>query len=85
MAILDNEGNEVPLGEVGKIFVRSQLVMDAYMNLPELTAETFKGGWLHIGDGGRRDDRGHLFIVNRKKDTIITSGSNVFSRGPTTY
>jgi fatty-acyl-CoA synthase len=81
VVILDDEGNEVPLGEVGEICVRSPLVMDAYMNLPELTADTLKGGWLHTGDVGRRDDRGYLFIVDRKKDMIITSGSNVFSRG----
>ncbi|WP_327287838.1 AMP-binding protein [Streptomyces sp. NBC_01198] len=81
VALLDKDGHEVTDGEVGEICVRNRTAMRWYKNLPELTAETFRHGWLHTGDMGRMDERGYLYIVDRLKDMIITSGSNVFSRG----
>ena len=80
VALLDQDGHAVPEGEPGEICVRSQSAMDGYWNLPELTAEALRGGWLHTGDVGRRDERGYLTIVDRKKDMIISGGFNVFPR-----
>jgi fatty-acyl-CoA synthase len=80
VALLDDEGQEVPDGEPGEICVRGPLVMKEYLNKPEQTAEAFKFGWLHTGDVARADDRGFLTIVDRKKDMIVTGGFNVFPR-----
>jgi fatty-acyl-CoA synthase len=81
VAVLDDEGNKVADGEVGELCVRSPLVMDGYRNLPELTAEAFKFGWLHTGDVGFQDENGYLYIMDRKKDMIIVNSSNVFAQG----
>ncbi|KUJ39915.1 hypothetical protein ADL25_19320 [Streptomyces sp. NRRL F-5122] len=81
VAILDDEGNEVSTGNTGEICVRSPLAMNGYHRRPGLTEEVFAHGWLHTGDIGRVDDRGYVFIVDRKKDMIIRNGVNVFSRG----
>ncbi|HEX6451907.1 MAG TPA: AMP-binding protein [Trebonia sp.] len=81
VAILDEDGNEVAAGESGEVCVRTPLAMDGYRNLPELTAETFRFGWLHTGDIGRKDEDDYLYILDRKKDMIIVSGTNVFARG----
>jgi fatty-acyl-CoA synthase len=81
VSILGEEGDEVANGDVGEVCVRTPLAMDGYRNLPELTAEVFRFGWLHTGDMGRKDERGYLYIMDRKKDMIIVNGSNVFARG----
>jgi len=80
LALLDDDNKEVPSGEAGEICVRAPLVMAGYHGLPEQTAEAFAGGWMHTGDVGRFDDDGFLYIVDRKKDMIITGGFNVFPR-----
>jgi fatty-acyl-CoA synthase len=80
LALLDDDCNEVPEGEAGEICVRGPLVMAGYHGLPEQTAEAFAGGWMHTGDVGRLDDDGFLYIVDRKKDMIVTGGFNVFPR-----
>lgn len=80
LALLDDDSQRVPEGEPGEICVRGPLVMAGYHNLGDQTAEAFKGGWLHTGDVGRFDDDGFLYIVDRKKDMIITGGFNVFPR-----
>jgi fatty-acyl-CoA synthase len=80
LVLLDDDHNEVPHGESGEICVRGPLVMAGYRGLPEQTAEAFEGGWLHTGDVGRFDDDGFLYIVDRKKDMIISGGFNVFPR-----
>jgi acyl-CoA synthetase (AMP-forming)/AMP-acid ligase II len=77
--IVDPDGAEVPCGDVGEVIVRGDNVMRGYWNRPEDTAEAVRDGWLHTGDGGRLDDRGYLFIVDRIKDMIITGGENVYS------
>ena len=69
---------EVPQGEVGEICVRSPLAMDGYWKRPEETAATLRSGWLHTGDMARKDEEGYLYIVDRKKDMIISGGFNVF-------
>ena len=80
VALLDDDMNEVPQGDPGEICVRGPLVMKGYWNKPEATEEAFKGGWLHTGDVARRDEKGFLTIVDRKKDMIVSGGFNVFPR-----
>ncbi|UCH29091.1 MAG: AMP-binding protein [Myxococcales bacterium] len=80
LALLDDENQPVAEGEAGEICVRAPLVMEGYNGLPEQTEEAFAGGWLHTGDVGRFDDDGYLYIVDRKKDMIVTGGFNVFPR-----
>jgi fatty-acyl-CoA synthase len=78
--IFDDQDREVPVGEAGEICVRAPHVMAEYWKRPEQSAETLKHGWLHTGDIARADDRGYLFILDRKKDMIVTGGFNVFPR-----
>uniref|UniRef100_UPI00356B138B AMP-binding enzyme n=1 Tax=Zhongshania sp. TaxID=1971902 RepID=UPI00356B138B len=73
------DGNPVAINEPGEICVRGPLLMDGYRD-PELTAEAFKGGWLHTGDVAVRDADGFLRIVDRTKDMIVTGGFNVYPR-----
>jgi len=79
-ALLDEAGNQVPVGEPGEICVSGPLLSGGYWNLPEATAETFSGGWLHTGDVAREDEDGFWHIVDRTKDMIVTGGFNVFPR-----
>ncbi|MGE5129090.1 MAG: AMP-binding protein [Sphingomonadaceae bacterium] len=78
--LLDDDGNEVPVGEVGEICVRGPLVMPGYWNKPEETARALRHGWLYTGDLARRDADGFIYIVDRSKDMIITGGFNVYPR-----
>jgi fatty-acyl-CoA synthase len=78
--ILDADDHELPVGEPGEICIRAQHVMAEYWKRPAETAETLKNGWLHTGDIARRDERGYLFILDRKKDMIISGGFNIFPR-----
>jgi long-chain acyl-CoA synthetase len=78
--ILDDDGHELPRGEVGEICARSPGVMQAYWNSPQATAEALRDGWLHTGDLGYCDREGYVFIVDRKKDLIIRGGFNVYPR-----
>jgi fatty-acyl-CoA synthase len=80
VALLDDEGNEVPQGEPGEICARGPLVMNGYWNKPEQTEEAFKFGWLHTGDVAKADEQGFLTIVDRKKDMIVSGGFNIFPR-----
>jgi fatty-acyl-CoA synthase len=80
VALLDDAGNEVPVGEPGEICVRGPLVMAGYWKKPEQTAEALADGWLHTGDIARRDADGFYYIVDRKKDMIVSGGFNVFPR-----
>lgn len=78
--IHDDDDGEVGVGEVGEICAQGRLVSNGYWKRPELTEETFKNGWLHTGDMARRDDEGYYYIVDRKKDMVITGGMNIFPR-----
>jgi fatty-acyl-CoA synthase len=80
VALLDDRGQEVPDGEPGEICVRGPLVMAGYLNMEDLTRQTFSGDWLHTGDVAVRDPQGYLRIVDRKKDMIISGGFNVYPR-----
>jgi long-chain acyl-CoA synthetase len=79
LAILDDDENVLPVGEVGEVCIKGDNVMLGYWNLPDVTADALKGGWLHTGDGGRLDEEGMLFIVDRVKDMIVSGGENVYS------
>jgi len=76
--VVDDDGREVPNGERGEIVVRGPNVMKGYWNRPDATAEVIVDGWFHTGDIGIRDDDGYFFIVDRKKDMIISGGENVY-------
>lgn len=78
--IVDEFGNEVPVGEVGELIVRGPNVMKGYYKLPEETAAALKDGWLYTGDMARMDEEGYFFIVDRKKEMIIVGGYNVYPR-----
>ena len=79
ICIVDVHGNEVPRGTVGEVTARGPGVMLGYWNKPEVTKATVKNGWMHTGDGGRMDDEGYLYIVDRMKDMIVSGGENVYS------
>src|SRR4029453_8678147 len=78
--ILDNDVQEVATGEPGEICVRAPHAMAEYWKRPEQTAQTLKNGWLHTGDIARTDERGYMFILDRKKDMIVSGGFNIFPR-----
>ncbi len=77
--IVDPEGRECAVGEVGEITVRGPMVMQGYWNKPAETAAALKDGWMHTGDGGRLDEDGYLYVVDRIKDMIVSGGENVYS------
>ncbi|MBW2258910.1 MAG: long-chain fatty acid--CoA ligase [Deltaproteobacteria bacterium] len=72
--------NEVPLGEPGELTIKGPQVMRGYRNMPEETASTIRDGWLYTGDICTVDEEGYFYIVDRKKDMIITGGYNVYPR-----
>jgi long-chain acyl-CoA synthetase len=78
--IINEENEELEDTQVGEIIIRSPHVSPGYLNLPESTKETYKNGWLHTGDMGYKDKEGYLFIVDRKKEMIISGGFNIYSR-----
>ena len=80
VAILDDKCQPLPNGDVGEICVKGPIVMSGYWRQPELTKEVFAGGWLHTGDLGYRDELGFYYIVDRKKDMIISGGFNVYPK-----
>jgi acyl-CoA synthetase (AMP-forming)/AMP-acid ligase II len=80
MRILDEAGRDVPRGTVGEICGRGPLMMAGYYKRPDLTAKAVVDGWLHSGDLGYVDDESFLFLVDRKKDMIISGGVNVYPR-----
>jgi acyl-CoA synthetase (AMP-forming)/AMP-acid ligase II len=79
LRIVDDVGKDVAEGEVGEIIIRGPNVTSSYWNAPGVTAETIREGWLHTGDMARMDGDGDIYIVDRKKDMIITGGENVYS------
>ncbi|WP_077078476.1 fatty-acid--CoA ligase FadD5 [Mycobacterium numidiamassiliense] len=76
--VVDENMNDVPLGEVGEIVYRAPTLMNGYWNNPAATAEAFAGGWFHSGDLVRMDDEGYVWVVDRKKDMIISGGENIY-------
>ena len=76
--VVDDAMNDVPAGEVGEIVYRAPTLMSGYWNNPEATAEAFEGGWFHSGDLVRMDEEGYVWVVDRKKDMIISGGENIY-------
>ena len=78
--IVDEEGKDLPRGQIGEVVARGGNISPGYYENPEATRETFREGWLFTGDMGRMDEEGYLFIVERKKDLIIRAGFNVYPK-----
>lgn len=76
--VVDENMNDVPVGEVGEIVYRAPTLMSGYWNNPQATAEAFAGGWFHSGDLVRMDEEGYVWVVDRKKDMIISGGENIY-------
>ena len=76
--IVDERGNDVPQGEVGELLLKGDGVMLCYYKNPEATADTIKDGWLYTGDMARMDEDGFIFLVDRKKDVVISGGENLY-------
>jgi long-chain acyl-CoA synthetase len=78
--IVDNDGRELERGKIGEVVVKGKNVMKGYWNQPELTKEALKDGWLYTGDMGKLDELRYLYIVDRKKDMIISGGENIYAK-----
>jgi long-chain acyl-CoA synthetase len=78
--VVDDDDHELPIGEVGEVVVRGDVVMAGYWDQPDATAETLRGGWLHTGDIGSFDAEGYLTLRDRSKDLIISGGMNIYPR-----
>ena len=76
--IVDENGNAVPQGEVGELCVKGPGLMTCYYNNPEATAEVLKDGWLYTGDMAMQDKDGFYFLVDRKKDVVVSGGENIY-------
>jgi acyl-CoA synthetase (AMP-forming)/AMP-acid ligase II len=76
--LVDDKDEDVAHGAVGEIIVKGMGVMKEYYKNPELTAQTLRNGWLHTGDLGRMDEEGFIYLVDRKKDLVISGGENIF-------
>ncbi len=76
--IIDENGNEVPDGDIGELAVKGPGVMDCYYKNPEATAEILKDGWLYTGDMAKKDEDGFIYLVDRKKDVVISGGENIY-------
>lgn len=80
LRVIDSNGKVAPPEEVGEIIARGGNVMAGYWQMPEATAETIIDGWLHTGDLGRCDEEGFIYVVDRKKDMVISGGANIYPR-----
>jgi len=76
--VVDDNMNDVLVGQVGEIVYRAPTLMAGYWNNPKATAEAFAGGWFHSGDLVRQDAEGYVWVVDRKKDMIISGGENIY-------
>jgi long-chain acyl-CoA synthetase len=76
--VVDEKERELPVGEVGELWIKGPNVVKGYWNKPEATDESFTDGWLHSGDLGRVDEEGFVYIVDRAKDMVIRGGENVY-------
>jgi long-chain acyl-CoA synthetase len=78
LRVVDENGRDVPGGEVGELWIKGPNVVKGYWNNPEATAESFTDGWLHSGDLARIDEEGFVYIVDRAKDMLIRGGENIY-------
>ena len=80
LRVVDTQGSDTAPDEIGEIIARGDNVMVGYWQMPDETAETIVDGWLHTGDLGRRDEQGFIYVVDRKKDMVISGGINIYPR-----
>ena len=80
VAILDDADREVGPDQIGEIAIRGDVVMRGYWNKPEASQAAFKNGWYHTGDLGKRDADGYIYLLDRKKELIISGGANIYPR-----
>ena len=80
LRIVDETGNDVPRGEIGELAVRSPFIMTGYLKMPEDTAAALRGGWLFTSDLGYQDSDGYVYLVDRKRDMVISGGENIYPR-----
>jgi long-chain acyl-CoA synthetase len=80
MRIVNDQGKDLPGGQIGEIIGRGPALMPGYYKRPDLTAQAIVDGWLHTGDVGYADENGFLYLVDRRKDMIISGGINVFPK-----
>ena len=80
VSVRDEDGNECAPDDVGELFSRSPFLFNGYWKRPEETVEAYRDGWVTVGDLVRRDAEGYLYIVDRKKDMVISGGVNIYPR-----
>jgi acyl-CoA synthetase (AMP-forming)/AMP-acid ligase II len=80
LRIVDDDDKDMPKGQPGEIIFKSDAIIEGYWNKPEATADLLRNGWLHTGDIGKVDEDGYVYIVDRKKDMIISGGENIASK-----
>jgi acyl-CoA synthetase (AMP-forming)/AMP-acid ligase II len=78
--IADGNDHSLPAGQVGQILCRGPNIMQGYLNDPAATESALAGGWLHTGDMGWQDEQGFIYIAGRKKELIISGGTNIYPR-----
>ncbi|MBD3227726.1 MAG: long-chain-fatty-acid--CoA ligase [Candidatus Lokiarchaeota archaeon] len=78
--IVDDKGNELPQGQIGEIVAKTDTSLIEYWNKPNKTKKTKRNGWIYTGDMGYLDENGYLFVVDRKKDMIISGGENIYTK-----
>ena len=78
LRVVDGKGEDVPVGEVGEVWLKSDTNMLHYHNLPEETAKNLTDGWMHTGDAGYLDDEGYLYLKDRVKDMVVSGGENIY-------
>jgi len=78
--IVDNRSEDVKPGEAGEVIVKGKITMRGYWNNPEATAEAIRDGWVYTGDIGTVDEDGYIYLIDRKKDMIISGGYNIYAR-----
>jgi len=78
--VVDEDGQRVPPGQVGELVCKGPVVMQGYFSNPKATQEAIRDGWLHTGDLARMDEEGYFYIVDRKKDMLVSGGENIYPR-----
>ena len=76
--VVDADGVELPRGEIGEIWLKSDTNMQSYYNLPEETSSNLTDGWIHTGDAGYMDEQGYLYLKDRMKDMVVSGGENIY-------
>jgi long-chain acyl-CoA synthetase len=76
--VVGDDGQPLPAGEPGELWVKGAPVIKGYINRPDATAESITDGWLHTGDVARIDEDGFIFLVDRKKDMVLRGGENIY-------